>query len=80
MKHKNINDIDKKLITLYCLAYIKTYLEKVSEFIVHNMGKNILNFMDVYNILLSKNNNKNILSLKIYLYKYNKLITHKDKK
>ena len=58
-----------KIIKLYSLAYIKIYLKKVSEFIVYNMNKNILNFMDIFNILLCKNNNKNIFSLKVYLFK-----------
>ena len=59
----------KKIIKIYCLSYIKIYLKKVAEFIVYNINKNILNFNDIYNILLSKENNKNIYVLKIYLFK-----------
>ena len=58
-----------KIAKLYCLAYIKIYLKKLSEFLVYNMNKNILNFNDAYNILLCKNNNNNIYALKIYLFK-----------
>ena len=44
-------------------------MKQASEFIVYNINKNILNFRDIYNILLCKNNNGNIYSLKVYLFK-----------
>ena len=62
---KNIKNIGK----IYALAYIKIYLKKVAEFLVYNTNKNILNFEDIFQILLCKNKNKNIYSLKIYLFK-----------
>ena len=62
---KNIKNIGK----IYSLAYIKKYLEKVAHILIYNINKNILNFVDIFNILLCKNNNKNIKSLKIYFFK-----------
>jgi hypothetical protein len=34
-----------------------------------NINKNILNFGYIYNMLLCKNNNRKIYSLKVYLFK-----------
>ena len=41
----------------------------MAEFIVYNIDKNIINFMDIFEILLCKRNNQNIYSVKIYLFK-----------
>ena len=58
----------KKIGKLYCLAYIKIYLEKLSEFIINNvLDSRSANY--IYNILLCKENNIKIYSLKIFFFK-----------
>ena len=58
---------------LYCLAYIKIYLKNASEFIKYDKNQNILDFSDIYKLLLPKNNSEiiknKIYSLKIYFFK-----------
>ena len=44
---KPLNHLEKQIRIigeLYSLAYIKVYLKEVSEFIVYNMNKNIINY------------------------------------
>ena len=61
------NDV-KKLGKIYCIAYIKNYLKKLSEFITYNKDNNILNFANIFKKLLSKKN-KLVFSLKLFLLK-----------
>ena len=67
---REFNEDVKKLGKIYCIAYIKNYLKKLSEFITFNKDKNVLNFENIFKKLLSKKNNKLIFSLKLFLFKY----------
>ena len=69
LDEKEFNLQVKKLGKIYCVAYIKNYLKKLSEFITYNINKNIFNFEEIFSVLLQKSNNKKIFSLKIFLFK-----------
>ena len=66
------NNFDKnanKLGKIYCIAYIKNYLKNFANFIIYNKNKNILNFEEILNALLFKNNDAKIFCLKVFLFK-----------
>ena len=68
LDEREFNDDVKKLGKIYCIAYIKNYLKKLSEFITFNKNNNILDFADIFKKLLSKKN-KLVFSLKLFLFK-----------
>ena len=60
----------KKFGKMYCISYIKNYLKRLSQFIIYNIDKNILNFNSIFDVLLRNNKNKQLIySLKVFLFK-----------
>ena len=65
----NFDIIAKKIGKIYCIAYIKNYLKNFSKFITFNKNKNFLNYEEILNALLYKNNDRKIFFLKVFLFK-----------